>query len=208
MMLGFWAGKARAHRHEEAFQAYVAEHFPELPAPEEVLVAGEPGDAKRFRALLVSPERQEVILLFDQGRDGITHRAYPFTTLTSVDSTSRIIRRGPPTQRIYSYEQTMTVGFADGTAVPFSLEMISNKYGSDKAPGLVAAVLAPWEEQLKGLVGLQAASTPATPAAGAAADWYPDPVGRHEVRYWDGRAWTANVADQGTPAADPLDAAA
>ena len=37
-------------------------------------------------------------------------------------------------------------------------------------------------------------------------DWYADPTGRHEYRYWDGSAWTANVADSGRAAVDPLDA--
>ncbi len=27
--------------------------------------------------------------------------------------------------------------------------------------------------------------------------WYRDPASKHELRYWDGRAWTAYVADQG-----------
>lgn len=36
-------------------------------------------------------------------------------------------------------------------------------------------------------------------------DWYPDPHGRHELRYWDGAAWTADVADQGTASVDAVD---
>lgn len=28
-------------------------------------------------------------------------------------------------------------------------------------------------------------------------DWYPDPYGRHESRYWDGMRWTVEVSDQG-----------
>lgn len=28
-------------------------------------------------------------------------------------------------------------------------------------------------------------------------DWYPDPVKRHQYRYWDGRIWTDHVADNG-----------
>ncbi len=31
----------------------------------------------------------------------------------------------------------------------------------------------------------------------AAADWYPDPFGRHEHRYWDGARWTEHVASAG-----------
>jgi hypothetical protein len=39
----------------------------------------------------------------------------------------------------------------------------------------------------------------------SAADWYPDPCGRHEHRYWDGKAWTDHVADGGRAAVDPVD---
>lgn len=38
----------------------------------------------------------------------------------------------------------------------------------------------------------------------APADWYPDPCGRHEHRYWDGRAWTENVADGGQASVDAV----
>lgn len=37
-----------------------------------------------------------------------------------------------------------------------------------------------------------------------AANWYPDPDGRHEFRYWDGATWTDNVSDGGQPSVDPL----
>ena len=48
--------------------------------------------------------------------------------------------------------------------------------------------------------------TPPQPAvtAAAPAGWHPDPTGRHQHRYWDGRAWTANVATNGTTATDPI----
>ena len=42
------------------------------------------------------------------------------------------------------------------------------------------------------------------PAGLAPAQWYPDPTGRHDHRYWDGLRWTANVADQGRQGVDPL----
>ena len=35
-----------------------------------------------------------------------------------------------------------------------------------------------------------------------AADWYPDPRGGHELRYWDGTAWTDHVADGGQTSVD------
>jgi Protein of unknown function (DUF2510) len=35
-------------------------------------------------------------------------------------------------------------------------------------------------------------------------DWYGDPEGRHQFRYWDGAAWTSQVADDGKDSLDPL----
>lgn len=35
-------------------------------------------------------------------------------------------------------------------------------------------------------------------------NWYVDPTGRHESRYWDGFTWTAHVADRGALGLDPL----
>ncbi|MEX0868680.1 MAG: DUF805 domain-containing protein [Nitriliruptoraceae bacterium] len=46
-----------------------------------------------------------------------------------------------------------------------------------------------------------AARAPEAPAA-----WYRDPTGRHQYRYFDGRAWTAHVANDGVTATDALDA--
>ncbi len=34
--------------------------------------------------------------------------------------------------------------------------------------------------------------------------WVADPTGRHELRLWDGRTWTANVSDSGRSGWDPL----
>lgn len=38
--------------------------------------------------------------------------------------------------------------------------------------------------------------------------WHADPTGRHELRYWDGTAWTHHVSDRGVAATDRLDAGA
>jgi hypothetical protein len=51
-----------------------------------------------------------------------------------------------------------------------------------------------------------------TPAVGSAASvganpppgWHPDPVARHDHRYWDGDRWTEHVVSAGTPAVDPI----
>ena len=38
------------------------------------------------------------------------------------------------------------------------------------------------------------------------ADWYADPLGRYQFRYWDGMCWTHHVASYGEASIDPLDA--
>lgn len=34
--------------------------------------------------------------------------------------------------------------------------------------------------------------------------WHPDPLGRNELRYWDGVQWTSNVSNGGTTTLDPV----
>jgi uncharacterized protein YxjI len=36
------------------------------------------------------------------------------------------------------------------------------------------------------------------------ANWYPDPMNRHQLRYWNGTVWTENVSNNGVQAIDPL----
>lgn len=38
-----------------------------------------------------------------------------------------------------------------------------------------------------------------------AADWYPDPMGRHELRYWDGELWTEHVSSHGRQSIDAVE---
>ncbi len=40
------------------------------------------------------------------------------------------------------------------------------------------------------------------------AGWYPDPMGRHEYRWYDGNAWTDNVSSNGVQSVDALQAPA
>lgn len=39
---------------------------------------------------------------------------------------------------------------------------------------------------------------------GSPASWHADPTGRHQLRYWDGTAWTDNVSDDGAQSTDHL----
>lgn len=36
------------------------------------------------------------------------------------------------------------------------------------------------------------------------ASWHPDPMGRHELRYWNGKIWTDHVSDNGVQSTDAL----
>jgi hypothetical protein len=35
------------------------------------------------------------------------------------------------------------------------------------------------------------------------ASWLPDPSGGHELRYWNGHAWTEHVSDRGATSVEP-----
>jgi hypothetical protein len=48
---------------------------------------------------------------------------------------------------------------------------------------------------------------PTPPRPTAPADWYVDPGGRHQCRYWDGSTWTPHVSDRGQPAQEQLEPA-
>lgn len=43
----------------------------------------------------------------------------------------------------------------------------------------------------------------AAPPPSVPAGWHPDPMGRHELRYWDGGAWSEHVSTCGVQATDP-----
>lgn len=57
--------------------------------------------------------------------------------------------------------------------------------GAYVRPGMATAVPAPAE--------------PSVPA-----QWAPDPMGRHQYRWWDGGQWTPHVADNGQAGFDPI----
>ena len=48
----------------------------------------------------------------------------------------------------------------------------------------------------------RAAGAASSPAASGGA-WHPGPSGRHELRWWDGTAWTPHVSDGGVTSIDP-----
>jgi Protein of unknown function (DUF2510) len=64
------------------------------------------------------------------------------------------------------------------------------------------ARLQQWASQVTGTEG--SSPTGAYPTdQPVTAQWYPDPSGRHQLRYWDGSDWTAHVSDDGVVTQDP-----
>jgi hypothetical protein len=50
-------------------------------------------------------------------------------------------------------------------------------------------------------------ATPQPPVSAVPPQWFADPSGRHQHRWWDGNAWTEHVADNGVVSVDaPLPA--
>lgn len=71
----------------------------------------------------------------------------------------------------------------------------------------IAQMQAAEAQAAAGLAQQQAAQQAQQVAATAmdAAQWHPDPLGRHEMRYWNGTAWTDNISDEGVAGTDPIE---
>jgi hypothetical protein len=75
--------------------------------------------------------------------------------------------------------------------------------GSDPTPMLMQAQFMTPSAPLNPGVGVRMFPVQ-PPASTVPATWATDPAGRHELRWWDGTAWTVHVADGGVVAQDPL----
>jgi hypothetical protein len=51
-------------------------------------------------------------------------------------------------------------------------------------------------------VAMQPAMAPSPSSGAMPAHWAADPTGRHQLRWWDGTSWTANVHDNGITSTD------
>ena len=137
--------------------------------------------------------------------DGMGESKGPWGTSTWT------VAPGPHTVRCwFTYLFITKAGDAATSIVVQPGEVVSLQY---RAPFWAAFFTGRWTYQGGGAPAVATAGTvaPPPPAAVApppptapAADWYPDPSARHEVRYWDGTTWTPHVSDAGVTASDPL----
>jgi hypothetical protein len=92
---------------------------------------------------------------------------------------------------VYTGEQDLTGawGFALKAALKNRIKELETRLGGDVV------------SRTKIESPAQAASEP---GASAPASWLSDPTGRHQLRYWNGTAWTDDVSDEGQTSKDPV----
>lgn len=74
---------------------------------------------------------------------------------------------------------------------------------------LVVAISAPKEDPHTVMMRTPASAYPVgppplPPPPGTPSQWFPDPTGRFEHRYWDGQRWTEHVVRAGQQFGDPI----
>jgi len=110
---------------------------------------------------------------------------------------------------VYTGEQGLdgAWGFALKSALKKRLAALEAALGGNvvsrvkvESPGAAAQQAAAPQAMPAAMPGAAvSAQTGAAPAA-----WSEDPTGRHQLRYWDGSAWTGNVSDNGAVSQDPI----
>ena len=119
----------------------------------------------------------------------------------------------------YTYQSSTSTGFSVGVIFVIWGGMVVAGYFIGKSKGraglgaalgilgliglVIIAVLKPTlEHQAKQMTGsyINYGGVPQQPAAA----WWPDPLHRHQLRYWDGVRWTDYVSDHGVQTTDPV----
>jgi hypothetical protein len=121
---------------------------------------------------------------------GVIHYSDQPCTAIQVSNrqkTSGIVYAGLPSPEPFRLALTVAVAIFHGEAEETAKELREELQVLDAGSGAAPA---------SGPAGNQ----PDTPAAA----WAADPSRRHQWRYWDGKTWTDNVADNGQQSRDPL----
>lgn len=128
------------------------------------------------------------------------------TAITGSVARLRLFGRAGSTTSSLPLE--VKVSFAadgDSTAV---LLLLRDRVGTGVRAGLDGTYTRRFEElaaYLAHALGARPAMFPvSTESVAFAGHWAPDPLGRHELRYWDGAQWTSHVSDRGVVGSDPI----
>ncbi|MBN2048424.1 MAG: hypothetical protein JW750_11320 [Anaerolineaceae bacterium] len=134
------------------YKKYLVDNFPHLPPDIDMLIAKRKSKQIKPDIALILPDTGTDILLLlnESGRD-ITHKAYTFDELVSVESTHQMIARGAM-PKTWSYEETLSLGFNDGKTYHLILENVSNKTGSDQGAVIVKNMIAPYKNKLMAIM--------------------------------------------------------
>jgi hypothetical protein len=136
------------------YQRYIAAQFPLIPKEEPLLVATQISQKLTPTiAITLDQSNRSVILFFENGKQAVTHKIYPYSSLTEVYRMPRIFSRKTGLfTKIHGYEETLLLSFNDGSKYPFIASSISNKYGTDKGADVVRNIFNPWEQKLRGMI--------------------------------------------------------
>jgi Protein of unknown function (DUF2510) len=158
-------------------------------------------------------------------------RPTPIDKGTFVITNQRAVFIGAKQTREWAWSKL--IGFTHATDVPWTSIAVSNRQKNSgvlydtatedqlrfmldlavaRAAGEGDALISQLQAEFEALptrVSATATRVPAAleretePAQTPPANWYRDPTGRHELRYWTGTEWSENVTDAGVPAVDP-----
>jgi hypothetical protein len=131
---------------------------------------------------------------------GIDHDS-PSVTLIHVSNRQKVsgILAGDDVLATVRFRLELAVALFNGTEADLATRLRDelDEMDAERPGGAVAA-----------LTTNAAAAEPSEhavpPPPSAPAAWLRDPTGQHELRYWDGEAWTAHVSDGGTTSEAPL----
>lgn len=107
----------------------------------------------------------------------------------------------------------VSLAMASRSATPAGpVQQVFVQYGPMGVPGVTmppagaSATAAPPQVQQRPRISVtnQHAAGQHPASQHSAAGWKSDPLGRHQLRYWDGSVWTSNVSNNGTMSLDPV----
>jgi len=202
-----------------------------LVADKTVGTGGRPGkalvtcpDKSTMRANFLCATRSEIFLVAGAKTGFATWRYADLSSAADVRGDLCLFHRDGsflsislrPTNRFLAFS-SFAAGFSENPGDRIIAHDNLNRISSQRLEWR-EVVLHALQEMCLGAASSAAANAPPPPIAAAPppppapavtplsvpAAWLADPMRRHQLRYWDGAAWTAHVSDDGVAGTDPL----